>query len=145
MSDDYFASIGGSGEFFKPSERVNDLAIVFEFKRVLKDQPHKYDGIESKRDVAYADVYCFRNNEDLENGQPSLVQENCAITSQVLVADVESKGLVGKTACAVIRKSGRAYVYRDVEYPGAKDVAIEFHKRRNEEIAANLADAPSFD
>lgn len=140
-----FAPRASGGDFFKPAERVGDLAIIFEFKKIMRDQPHTYEGVASTRDVAYADVACFRTSEDVENKTPSLIVENVSITNQVLVADVDRNDWLGKATVQVIRKVGRAYVYRDGEEisTAAMDAAIAYYEAREASVAA--VEVPDFE
>ena len=142
MTDSPFATRASGGSFFKPADHVGDLAIVFEFKKILKDQKHTYNGKESTRDVAYADIACFRNSQDVETATPSLVLDNVAITGQVLVADIERNDWLGKAAVQVIRRVGQPYVYRDVELPGAVEAATKWFLARQEAEAD--VDIPDF-
>lgn len=138
-----FAKRISGGDYLKAADHVNDLAIILEPKKVLKDQPHEIDGIKGIRDVAIADVTCFRNSEDVESGVPSLILKDVQITNQILVADVERNDWLGKVALVTIEKAKRAFVYRDVVFPGAEAAAIAFYDKRNADIAANLDAAPS--
>jgi len=137
-----FAKPTTGGNFFKPADHMNDLGILIEPKKVLKDQAHVYEGIHSTRDVGIADIAVFRNSADVETATPSLIIENAQITNQVLVADIERNDWVGKVALVVIRKAGRAYVYREPEHPGVEEAAQKYYEAREAEAAANLDDFP---
>ena len=140
------ASAGG--DYFNPKDHMLDLAIIIEGKRILKDQDHEYDGVKSKRDVAIADISCFRNYEDIENETPSLILEGANVTASILVSDIEANGwLDGEGGVAVIRKPKRAYVFRsDAENlkPDAEAAAFAYYERRNAEVEANLDDVPDY-
>lgn len=132
-----------SGQYFKPADHVNDLAIIFEFKKVLKDQPHEYQGEQSRRDVAIADIAVFRNSEDVANATPSHIEQGVQITQGVLVADVEANDWIGEATVQVIRKPKKAYVYREPEYPGAVDAATKWYLER--QAAEAEVDVPDFE
>lgn len=146
MTDDspFAKSQGGLGTFFKAAEHVSDLAIVFEFKSIKRDQPG-YKG-EGRRDLAIADIACFRNSEDVEKATPSLIIKDAVITGQVLVDDVANNDWVGKSTVQVIRRPNKAYVYRDNSTDlteVAEKAAIEWFTAREAAVAA--VDVPAFD
>lgn len=144
MSNDPFKPrVSGGGKYFKPANYTDALAIVFEFKKVLKDQPHEYEGVKSVRDVAIADIAVFKNSEDVENATPSEVEQGVLITSAALVGDIETNDWIGEAAVQVIRKPKRAYVYRDPEFPGARDAAAKWFLARKQ--AEDSVDVPSFE
>jgi hypothetical protein len=144
VTDDPFKPrVSGGGSFFKPAEYTDALAIVFEFKKVLKDQPHEYEGVKSVRDEAIADIAVFKNSEDVENATPSHVEQGVKLTNTVLVADVERNDWVGEATVQVIRKAKRAYVYRDPEFPGAREAAVKWYLAR--QAAEADVDVPNFD
>lgn len=134
-----------AGDYFKPADHVNDLVILLEPKKILRDQPHEFEGVKSTRDVAIADIACFRTSEDVESATPSLVLQGAQITNTVLVADIERNDWVGGAAAVIIRKAKRAYVYRDPEYAGAEDAVIRYATARNAEVEANMSEVPDFD
>lgn len=137
-----FAKPIASSGFFKPADHVNDLAILLEPKKVLKDQPHNYDGIESIRDIAIADMAIFKNSADIENASPSEVLTGVQITNQVLVADIERNDWIGKAALVVVRKVKRPYVWREPEFPGAEAAAAHYYKAREAEREKNADEFP---
>lgn len=138
-----FAPRTAGGTFFKPKDHVDDLAIIFEFKKVLKDQPHTYEGIDSRRDLAFGDISCFRNSEDVANAKPSLVIQNATVSNQVLVADVERNDWLGKATVQQIRKVGKPYVYRDGDItPEAMAAATKFYTEREAAVAS--VEVPDF-
>jgi hypothetical protein len=143
VSDNPFKSASAGGSFFKPGDHVDALAIVFEFKKVLKDQPHEYEGVKSLRDEAIADIAVFRNSEDVENATPSVIEQGVKITNQVLVSDVERNDWLGEATVQVIRKAKRAYVYRAPEYPGAVEAAAKWYLDRQK--AEDEIDVPEID
>lgn len=134
-----------AGDYFEPKNHMQDLILVIEGKKFLRDQPHEYQGKKSTRDIAIADIACFRNYEDLEKQEPSLILEDAFITAQILVADIERNGWIdGEGGLATIRKPGQAYVYRDDFTPEAEAAAIAWYERRGAEVAANLDQVPDF-
>lgn len=140
-----FAQRVSGGDFFKAADHASDLAIILEPTKILRDQPTEYEGVKSTRDIAIADVSCFRNSEDVENETPSVVLKDVQITNQILVSDIERNDWLGKVALVTIEKAKRAFVYRDPTFAGAEQAAINFYERRNAEVAANLAEAPDFE
>ena len=146
-----FAKTVGAADFFEPGEHVNDLAIVFEFKRLESERnpfyaPDSETPGDPNRDVVYADIACFRNVEDVENSVPSLVKPNVKITHTVLVADVTRNEWLHKATVQTIRKVKRSFVYRDGSVdltPQAEAAAIEWYTARNAAEAA--VDVPDFE
>lgn len=134
------------GSFFKPADHTNDLILVIEGKRILKDQKHTYQGKESLRDVGVADIAVFRDSSDIENREPSMILKDCQITSQILVSDLERNGWMdGGAGLAVIRRPGQAFVYRDDFSKDAEEAATAWYEAREAERTAALDDMPSFD
>ena len=145
MSDSPFKKpTSTGGEFFSPKNHVGDLAIILEPKKVLKDQPFDDNGTPGTRDVAIADIACFRDHGDVEKGEPSVILKGAKITQSILVGDIEENGWVDEVALVVIRQPKRAYVYRSVEDEAAEAAAGEWYSRRNEEIEKNLDEVPEF-
>lgn len=147
MTDTYdpFAPAAAGGDFFKPKDHLHDLAIVLEPKKILRDQPHEYEGKKTTRDIAICDMAFFRNSQDVQTATPSLVKEGVQITSQILVADVERNDWMGKIACVVIRKPKQAYVYRPNEVaPDARAAAAQWIKNREAAYKEALDDMPDF-
>ena len=112
---------------------------------MLKNQPgYKGEGI---RDIAVADIACFRNSEDIENAKPSLIAAGVQITNTALVNDVERNDWVGKATVQVIRKhEGKTWVYRDGSedlQPAAEQAAIRYYTEREAAVAAVAV--PDFD
>lgn len=133
------------GAFFKPADHVNDLILVIEGKRILRDQTHTFEGVTTKRDIAVADIAIFRDSAALASGEPSEILKDAQITNTILVADVESNGwLDGGAGLAVIRKAGRAYVYRDDFTAEAEEAATKWYEARNAAREEAKADMPSF-
>lgn len=147
-----FAKAAGQADFFNPGDHVNDLAIVFEFKRKATERNpfYKPDAApekrgEPERDVVFADIACFRNSEDVESATPSLVKQNVKITHFVLVVDVERNEWMHKATVQTIRKAGQPFVYRDGPdnlTPEAEAAAIKWYTEREAAVAA--VEVPDF-
>lgn len=128
--------------WLKPADHMNDLCILVEAKQVLYNQKQVRDGVESVRDIAVADLAFFKTSQDIETATPSEVLHNVNITSQILVKDIDERGYVGQSVPLVIRKGGRAYVWRPTEFPGADDAAEKYYNAREAEVESNLEDFP---
>lgn len=135
----------GGGTFFEPKNHTNDLILVIEGKKILKDQPHEYQGKKGVRDVGIADIACFRNSADIEAQVPSMILKDAQITAQILVSDLERNGwLDGGGGMAVIRRPGQAFVYRDDFSAEAEAAAAAWYENRDKARAEAAADMPEF-
>lgn len=143
MTSPFAKRAAGGGVFFDAKNHMNDLALLIEPVRILKDQPHEYEGVKSTRSVAVVNIAVFANSEAIETQTPSEILENAQITSSILVQDIETNGWIGEAACQVIRKGGRAYVWRDPE-PEHEKAVEAYYLAREAEVAANLTEVPSF-
>lgn len=143
VSDSPFKkATAGGGDFFKPAEHIHDLAIVIEAKKILRDQPHEYEGIKSTRDVAVADMAFFRNQADVDSKTPSVILKGAQITNQILVADVERNEWLGEAAVTVVRKPKRPYVWRNEVAADAEAAAAAWFENRDKARAAAADDMP---
>lgn len=135
----------GGGVFFKAKEHLNDLAILLEPKRILKDQPNEFEGVKSLRDEVVADVTIFRDQASLDKREPSEVMQNAIITGKALTGDVEKNGWIGKVALVTVAQPKRAYVWRTPEVEGVEEAVGEYYEKREAEVKANLEEVPDFD
>ena len=142
MSESPFKKAVGGGEFFKPADNIHDIAIVIEAKKILRDQPHEYQGVKTTRDVAIADIACFRNSQDVATATPSAVFKGAQITAGILVADIERNDWLGVPAVTVIRKPKQAYVYRNEVSADAEAAAAKWYSEREAKRESAAADMP---
>lgn len=139
------ASTGGT--FFKPGDHTADQILVIEGKRILKDQPYTEYGTEKKgvRDIAVADVFCFRTSADLEAQEPSLVLKDAQITHAVLVSDLVANGwLEGDAGMVTIRRPKQSFVYRTDFTPEAEAAAEAWYNKREAARSEAASDLPDF-
>ena len=80
------------GDFLKPADHQNAMAILLEPTKILRDQPGKF----GSRDILVADVTVFKTKDTVEGTEAPLVLQAQKITGKVLVEDHEDK--VGKEA-----------------------------------------------
>jgi hypothetical protein len=128
--------------WFKPAEHMNDLCILVEAKEVKYNQKSVFEGVEQIRDIAVADLAFFKTSADIDNAEPSEVIKGANITNLVLVKDIDERGYIGDSIPLVVRKSGRSYVWRKTEYPGADEAAEKYYNKREAETQSNLDDFP---
>lgn len=138
-----FSKPSGGGGFFKPENYATALALLIETKSFKSNQPHTYQGVQSFRDEATADITVFRSSEALQTGTPSEILKGQQITNTILAADLEAQ--VGKPFLAVLKKPGRAWVWREVEFEGAEAAVESYYKEREAAVTAAAAAAPSFE
>lgn len=144
------ATASGAGDFFKPADHLHSPAIVLEVKRILRDQPHEYEGVKSTRDVGVADIAIFRDSADIAAKKPSIIMKNASITNKILVDDLVTNGWFDERtgestpAVTVVRKPKRAFVWRNEIAAEAAEAANAWYENREAEVAANLNDVPAF-
>ncbi|MEU7570349.1 hypothetical protein [Micromonospora sp. NPDC049240] len=136
-----------AGEFFKPAEHMNDLALLIEPKSIRKNVPHTYQGVSSVRDELTADITVFRTEESLDKAQPSRVIKGATIAHKYLVADLEAA--IGQVFLGVVTKKpfkngGSGFVWKSVD-PSTEAKAANYFTNREAAISAALDDAPDFD
>ena len=138
------SSSTGGGGFFEAKNHLHDLAIVIEAKKILRDQPHEYEGIKSTRDVAVADIACFRNSQDVETATPSVVMKDAQITNAVLVKNVDEEEWVGVAAITQVIKPKRAFIFESKGItPEAEAAAAKWYEQREAKRQAAADDMPA--
>lgn len=130
-----------SGGWFKPKDHADAVAILIEVKSFEQQRPTP----NGPKDSALVDLTIFASEAELE-GEPT-VTKGCRIEQTVLAKDLAS--LVGK---ATIVKLGQhqgkspnpAWVWRQVD-ASVKAKVVAYAERREAELQAAVAAAPSFD
>lgn len=131
-----------SGGWFKPKDNADALALLIEVKSFEQQRPTP----NGPKDSALVDLTIFATEAELDGGEPTVVK-GCRIEQTVLAKDLMS--LVG---AATIVKLGQhqgkspnpAWVWRQVD-AATKAKVIAYADRREAELAAAVAAAPSFD
>lgn len=134
------------GEFFKPANHMNDLALLIEAKRIDRNVPNEYKGVIKPRDEVTADITIFGTSESLERGKPTKVLKDAVVTHAGLTSRLEQA--IGAAFLGLVRKqqmlNGSGYVFEDCNATVEGQVA-EYYTKREAAITAALADAPDFD
>ena len=136
------------GSIFKPSNHMNDLALLVEPTTITRGVSNTYNGKTTLRDEVTADVTVFANSEALEHGEPTAVLKGARVVHAMLTSTLER--LIGGAMVAVIRKiptqAGAGYAFRDVDWQTEAVVGAYFEKRETAVDQAVASGAmPSFD
>ncbi|GIF02244.1 hypothetical protein [Paractinoplanes rishiriensis] len=140
------AYVGGA--FFRPSDHINDVALLIEPKRVDRGVSNTYNGETRLRDEVYADITVFATSESVETGRPTAVLENARVVHGMLT-DLLAQ-IIGSAMVGIVRKiptrKGQGYAFRDVE-PSIEAAVTAYLDSRETAVAAALASGamPSFD
>lgn len=145
MTNPFAKPVGGGGNFFKAADHVADVALVIEPKSVARDVKNEYEGRVSYRDEVTADISIFRNSEDVDKRQPSVVLKGAKITNKALTGEAEQH-IGGAPLLVVVRKVKNYYVFTaEGVTPEAEAAAIDWFTNREKAVQAAIADAPGFD
>lgn len=133
-----------AGGFFKPEEHKDAVAFLIEVNRFEHQRPGQF----GPKDTVHADVSVFKTQADLDGGKPEVLK-GALIQTTILARDLEE--LVGSATIVKLDKvkakqAGRqdAWVWRQVD-ADVKAKVIAYAEKREAEIQAALAAAPSFD
>ena len=131
------------GAWFKPAEHTADVAILFEPKRVDRDQPSQY-GV---RDVAVGDITVFATEESLDKGEPTEVLKGGKVDKGLIISSLEK--VLGGAMGGIVRKitlnnGNTGWVLRDLDAKTEGKV-VAYLEKRDKEIQDNLDSAPDFE
>lgn len=140
-----FVELPKSGEFFRPRDYADAVAIVVEPKRMERQRPSKF----GPQDIIHADLTVFRSQDDVSAGAP-LEMPNAKVSGTALVRDLEA--LVGNATVVRLRQmegsQGRSdfYVWDSAVDSAARKGAVEFVQAREatHEEAKSSGDMPDF-
>lgn len=135
------------GEFFKPADHMNDIALLVEPKRIDRGVENTYNDKTTLRDEVYADITVFATSEAVETRRPTTVLENARVVHGMLT-DLLAQ-ILGSAMVAIVRKiptrKGQGYAFRDVD-PDIEAAVTAYLDGRERAVAAAISsgDMPSF-
>lgn len=134
------------GSFFKPKEHFTTLALLIEPKDIEKGVPNEYRGKTTLRDEVLADITVFRNQGEIDRGEPSEVMKSAKVVHGMLTSTLEKilGGAMVATVTEIETQNGSGYVFRDVDSETEAAVGA-YYDKREAAIEEALNDVPDFE
>jgi hypothetical protein len=136
------------GAFFRPSDHINDVALLIEPTRIDRGVSNTYNGETKLRDEVYADITVFATSEALDTRRPTTVLESARVVHGMLT-DLLAQ-IMGSAMVAIVRKvptrKGQGYAFRDVD-PATEAAVTAYLDGRENAVAEAISsgDMPTFD
>ncbi len=133
------------GGYFKPADLLDAAALLVEVKQFERQRPTN----NGPKDTATIDVTVFATEAEAVAGTPTVVIQNVWAEQKLLVRDLANK--VGRAVVVTLAKLAPkqpgqkgAYVF-NASSPTLRKAVADYAEKREQEIEAALAAAPSFD
>lgn len=137
--------VTSGGQFFKPEEQKDAIAILVEVRRFAPQVPSKF----GPKDTIYADLTVFGSQSDLDAGKPSAEFKNAEIQQTVLVKNLQGVGEGNATIAKLTKlppKNGNQPAWAWANVSGdTKDRVLAYGNAREAAKAQAAASAPSFE
>lgn len=136
----------GGGGWLKPEDHIDDVAILFEVKRIDRDRETDY----GKKDSVVCDISYFATKKDLKNGVPSEIGKSVRVEFMALSSDLIDDVGVGNSTITSLGKSKPkknrkpAFIFKEVD-DDIYDAVVEYIEARDAEVEKAMDDVPDFD
>ena len=136
--------IKSGGAFFKATDHTTDLALLVEPKAWRHNATNTYKGEVKPRDEVTADITVFANQDQLDGKAEPTVLKDAVLTNTALTSI--GKENIGESLPVVLRKpSGKDYWSFEVVSGDTLEKVVAYYEKREADLAAAMAEAPSFD